>query len=405
MFKDIFSKDRINIGRQDEIDLLKAYSIVMMILTHCIDDLFVYEGHVFAEIVDDVLAQIVGAQGFMICMGLGIIYSRKATARGYVNRGISLLITGQVLHLFDIALPGILMYLSSGSEEVRKYTFLVFSSDIMQFAGLFFLCMGLFTYLKLKPLHIFIISVVLNCIGTVIYGRISTGSYAVDQFIGLFIFTNTESYFPLIHWMIFPSFGLLLGNILQHVKDKRKFYGIMFFPSAAVFAAYLIIEKFIDLPIFMLIDPWQSFCYMRIFDAIPSIISNMAIFSLCYFIIELLHGRGVEGIRFISKNINKYYCIHLTIILPISMYLIFFGGGYFENAALMYLMAVLIFSVCTGIIIVYNKYCVKTVNTIIGKYRLLFYGLVIVLSVIICIWAYQGDAGFYNLTNEYNSRW
>lgn len=41
----IISKDEVNIGRQREIDLLKAYSIIMMIITHCIDELFDYEGH------------------------------------------------------------------------------------------------------------------------------------------------------------------------------------------------------------------------------------------------------------------------------------------------------------------------------------------------------------------------
>ena len=95
----IFAKEKINTLRQKEIDLLKAFSIIMMIITHCIDDLFDYEGHLVAEIIDDQLAQIVGAQSFMICMGLGIIYSKKAAAKDHLSRGFMLLVIGQLLNL------------------------------------------------------------------------------------------------------------------------------------------------------------------------------------------------------------------------------------------------------------------------------------------------------------------
>ncbi len=114
----IISKDEVNIGRQREIDLLKAYSIIMMIITHCIDELFDYEGHIISVVIDDILAQSVGAQGFMICMGIGIVYAgrvhdSKALSKGQIKRGISLLVTGQLLNLIRYALPYFIAYIKN----------------------------------------------------------------------------------------------------------------------------------------------------------------------------------------------------------------------------------------------------------------------------------------------------
>lgn len=114
MFTGIFAKEEVNTGRQREIDFLKAYTIIMMIIDHCIDELFVYEGHAVAEFIDDVAAESIGAQAFMICMGIGVIYSRKHDYKEYINRGISLLMAGQVLNLIRFALPFTINYIISG---------------------------------------------------------------------------------------------------------------------------------------------------------------------------------------------------------------------------------------------------------------------------------------------------
>ena len=131
--KELLSKDTVNAGRQKEIDLIKAVSIIMMIITHCIEELFVYEGHLPSVIIVDVLNRTIGASAFMICMGIGIVYAKSKAPKTYLQRGLSLLIVGQVLNLFRYALPYGIDYLVTGEETSRKLAFLVFSSDIMQF--------------------------------------------------------------------------------------------------------------------------------------------------------------------------------------------------------------------------------------------------------------------------------
>ena len=67
--REFLSNEPVNTGRQKEIDLIKAFSIIMMIITHCIEELFDYGGHVLSQIIVDILNRTIGAAAFMICMG------------------------------------------------------------------------------------------------------------------------------------------------------------------------------------------------------------------------------------------------------------------------------------------------------------------------------------------------
>ncbi len=402
MFEGIYSKDIINTGRQKEVDYLKAFSIIMMIITHCIDDLFDYEGHMIAEIIDDQLAQIVGAQAFMICMGLGIVFAKRVRAKDYLKRGIDLLIIGQVLNIIRFAVPGMILYYIFPTESIRSRVFLIISSDILQFAGLFFICMALFVRLDLKPFAIFIVSVACNIIGMATAGRITTGSYAADQLLGLVFFTETESYFPLLHWMIFPAFGILLGEFLMHIKDKKKFYTIAIIPSAIVFAAYFIVDAYIEQNVFTLYSEWTSFCSMSLPDAAASIISCMFMLSAFYFI-SLISGKRIMGcVSFISKNINRYYCTHYFFVLPLSLYL---GhvAGLIENGIVLFVVTVVIITLTTLVVLIYDRYLVKSFHEFFGRRKLMWQLIVIALTILFAVWAYQARVEeFPNLMNDYS---
>ena len=81
----IISSEKVNMGRQREVDALKAFSIIMMIITHCIDDLYPnYEEHFLSSLINDYMAQTIGAQGFMICMGIGMIFGMRLLEKTFI---------------------------------------------------------------------------------------------------------------------------------------------------------------------------------------------------------------------------------------------------------------------------------------------------------------------------------
>lgn len=400
MLSKIFSPERVNTGRQPEVDLLKAFSIIMMIVTHCIDDLYTgYEFHTPFMVINDILAQSIGAMGFMICMGIGVVYSKNASPDKYVRRGISLLITGQVVNIFRYALPGFVWFLRTGDEAGRDNCMLTFSCDILQFAGIFFICMGLFSYLRLKSGHIFAISIVLNLIGMATTFKVDTGLYALDQFLGMFVCTTTESYFPLVHWLIYPAFGMLLGDALQHVINKNLFYGIFLVPTAMVWAVYYYIGIAVDQSVLKFYNEWQSMAYVNIADALIQLVCNFSMLCMFYFLMLPLAPAIMKGVGFISRNINRYYCVHSVIIYAVSMELTV-SERFSINTPVCYMIIVLVTAATTLIVWLYDRYG-SFLRSFAAKHTVPCYLTVIVLSVAACWFASLGENHYPNFTNDY----
>ena len=403
MIEKIFSKERINTGRQNEIDALKAFSIIMMIITHCIEDLYAnYSENVIAVIINDYLAQSVGASGFMICMGIGIVYSRNAKPMDYAKRGITLLMVGQLLNLFRYGLPFILGYVISGDPVLKISSYLVFSGDILQFAGLFFFAMALFKKLNLKSWHILIIAVILNVIANyLLYGMHFNNNYALDQLFGLFIVTPAESYFPLFHWLIYPAYGMVFGDILQHVKDKTRFYGVLIGPLAAVFAIYYYIGICVEQPFFTVFTKWQTFCGVGIFDAIMHLFCNTFMISLGYFLTMKLSTKQIQPIQFVSRNINRFYCIHTVLIYFLEVFMIRIAGWELTGIQC-FGLALWVIITCIFCVIIYNKYLVGPCHRFFNKAPYVWGTIILALTVAICIWSSYGTTEHVNLWNEYD---
>ena len=398
----IISKDRVNTGRQREVDALKAFSIIMMIITHCIDDLYPnYDEHFISSLINDVLAQTIGAQGFMICMGLGMIYSRHAEPKAYVHRGVNILIIGQLLNLIRYGLIFCVSYAISGDPLARAYSFLVFSSDILQFAGLFLILSGLIMHLKLKPGHVFGIAVIMNVIGMGLAGRIHTGSYAIDQLLGMFIYTDSESYFPLFNWFIFPAFGMLLGELLTHVSDKKKYYALMAIPCTIVTVIYYCIAIGYDQPVFTAIREWKSFCYMRLPDALAMFFINTLVLCIWFFVTLGLPDKAMQPVLFVSRNINRYYCVHSVFIYIAAGVLELALGVEINSPARCYLTALIILICTTVIIWFYEKHMARKCVEFFGRHKYVWYAIVIILSIAICVWSAAGVSEFPNVTNDY----
>ncbi len=399
----IFDKDRVNTGRQTELDLLKAFSIIMMIITHCIDDLYAgYADHLPFVIIDDVLAQSIGAAGFMICMGAGIAYNKNTSPDSYVRRGISLLMTGQLLNIFRYAIPGAIAFLLSGEEPARDFCMLTLSSDILQFAGLFFLCMGLFAKLGLKGWHIFVISLIANIAATPLVLKIHTGYYAIDQLIGFVVFTESESYFPLLHWMIYPAFGIVLGEILQHVKDKRRFYGIFLVPTAVIWGLYYYFGIFTEQNTLKFYNDYQSMAYVNQADGLLQLICNFSMICMFYFLTPLLNDKALTVVGFISKNINRYYCVHSVLIY----YMMFLLGLVFYdhpvNTAGCYILCAVTVTITSVIVWLYDKKLYKPMHAFFSRNTGFWYALIIVITVLACLFASMGPNNYPHLLNEYN---
>ena len=400
----IFSKEEVNTGRQRELDLVKAVAIILMILIHIYENVCVGLKSPMEEAFVRYLGFPVGPTAFMFCLGMGLMYSRNRSVQSNIIRGVMVLTFGQLLIFVREMLPNFIGYLTGmgGDGSFARFA-LIFSVDIMQFAGLTFLAMALFKALHLKNWHIMLISLALSIVGTLVAG-VSTGNYFIDQVLGYFVRTNTESYFPFFNWFIFPAFGLGFGEVYRHLQDKKKFF-IRFLPFGAAFTAFYYIMNFcVDQNVFVIFRTYPDFTGMGTPDALACLVIVLTEIGIMAAIGSLLSDKVMKPFSFISSNINKFYCVSWCLI--IFTYAILDGA--FDIHVATDLGAVIVWVVLLTltwlIIVIYKKWLEKPMGRFFRKKMFFWIALVWVGSAAIAIAVFPRitDYDAYpNYLNEY----
>ena len=210
----LFSKNKINTNRQIELDIAKAFSTIFMIFIHTISIAMLFENTVsdpYYVIVGSILGGPFSAPVFMFCMGIGIIYSRHTQPNTMIKRGIKLFLLGLLVNIFSFIIPHYLaQYLLNSGNILPNFGGLVlFYVDILEFAGLSFVIIGIFKKMNLSNKQLLAVGIILSILGFLL--RFSDfGSIPLNILFGYFIGTSYEyTAFPLFSWIIFPIAGHL----------------------------------------------------------------------------------------------------------------------------------------------------------------------------------------------------
>jgi uncharacterized membrane protein len=143
----ILSPDRVNAGRQKELDIARGLAVLFMVLVH------VQEYFSSAQAKATHLGEFVGFVGgipaapvFLFLLGIGIVFSRKDDWQSMVRRGCLLVLAGYALNLGRGTLPFLVRWAPGGTPgnvllAVRHFA----GIDIFQAAGV---SMILFGFLK-----------------------------------------------------------------------------------------------------------------------------------------------------------------------------------------------------------------------------------------------------------------
>lgn len=214
-----FSKDQVNTNRQLELDIAKAVMIVIMIMSHvlyyymyCID--MELSNPSISGYVYYVLAGHYCAPLFMICMGIGISYSKKNSSNDIIIRGLKLLLTGFILDLFRGFIPYLIENFLYGEIVITDALLEFTAIDILQFSGFAFILIGLLKKFKLSNIKIFIISIIMGTIATFINNQVFIND-TINHVLDIFFRIDFFSFFPLFTWFIFPCFGMLFGDMYK----------------------------------------------------------------------------------------------------------------------------------------------------------------------------------------------
>ena len=246
-FGGMFAEDRVQKGRQEELDVVRGLSVFLMVGSHVFNQFTpLSQDDVPGDGFFDQVSKLIGAfpggaQCFMMVMGMLILFSTTATCKKLIKRGISLIVAGFVLEFLRI-FPGIVNMWITGdlvsfypeysyatNEQLIVLT--LFWQDILIFAGMALVFIGIIQKYNVSDLWLISITVAMM-VANIFLAGMDTGNDALNILIGYFWGTTvfdgfmTTARFPFFSWMVYPVFGYLMGKMLVRAKDKDRFYKV-----------------------------------------------------------------------------------------------------------------------------------------------------------------------------------
>ena len=353
--QNLFSDKKVNTGRQVELDIAKGLAIVFMIFVHVIIILEYFNtdlSSTYLFVFDNVLGRPYAAVIFMFCMGVGIVYSRHSQWNTMIKRGVKLYLLGILVNFFEFVLPYYLvLFLALVSLPFEGYAeALLFVVDILAFAGITFVLMGILKKFNFSNKKLIIVAVVLSLIGTFLRFT-DFGDPAVNLVAGNLIGTDFTA-FPLFNWFIIPIAGYIWGQYFIRVKDKREFF--KFWPILLIVSAlYFFISSKLWGGVFS--DDIVFYYYLNTLDAIFCIINAHAVIGLCYWLIKFLPDSIIKIFTILSTNINNIYIAQWFFIPITIIVIIYFVKDIVFNDFLAAVLSIIMLIVSTLVALGYKK--------------------------------------------------
>ena len=395
----IFSKENINTGHQPEFDYVKGLVAFLIVITH----IYLSYSYGCLFIILIVLLSIITASTPMFMMGVGMKYSRHREPKYYISRGFVLLTLSQFLNLIRDSLPNVIAWFITGNKNFISRSLLVLQTDILTFAGITFLFFALLKKMKLSDNSILIIGIIMNFSSIILYKIMNTpNSFLVSIFLGYFVLTNAESYFPFCSYFIFVAFGYWLGGIYLKIANKDKFYNrilLYFLPIVTIFV-YLRIKN--NIPFFNQYKPIEFYSLMPGPIAWMYCIVNLTVTAIFYKIHKLINEKKPEFIAHFAKNFNQYYMISYAITMQMNTFLkVTKGEKYPSEMKYPTLFGFILLFLCRILIDINDKYIHFTITTLKKPMRNYVFSLIWIMTIVIVAYAYPKVEVYATVWNDY----
>ena len=322
---DMFSDEKVNTGRQVELDIAKALSIIFMIFLHTfyIASAFNVDFNpAYNFLIMNILGRPYAATIFMFCMGVGVVYSRHSQWDLMIKRGVKLYLLGILVNVFEFFIPHFVAGVLLDKADIFPIAggLLLFCVDILAFAGLAFILMGILKKFNLSNKNLVIIAVVMSILGTLLKG-IDFGIPVINLLFANFIGTKGGfTAFPLFNWFIFPIAGYVWGQYFIRANDKMEFF--KFWPILLIVAfIYFSLSSTVWGGVFS--EDVHLYYFLNTFDALFCIINAHALVGLCYWLAKYLPDSIIKAFTILSSNINTIYIVQ-WLFVPLTIILVFY---------------------------------------------------------------------------------
>jgi uncharacterized membrane protein len=348
--QEIFSSQKVNTGRQLELDIARGLAVFFMILVH-VQMTFAQENledSVFGCIID-FLGGIPAAPVFMFLMGIGFLYSRQQSPAYFFKRGIIIFSSAYLLNFLRESSPELLDFLLEGTKESITTAIESFITvDILQFAGLAMLFFALVNRLKISNKYLAGLGILLPVCAYLLRAVEYNQLFAVSVS-GLFWGSNDLAEFPFMVWIFYPIAGYLFANFLMKCKQKKQFYLLNF--AGATFLFLLMVGLAFLLDIDLGFADEVEYYHHHLYASFVFLFFILFWLSILYFSCKMIPEKIVIHIKRWSKNVTAIYFIHWIMIGWLGYFF------YEKEWGILYLSvaAILIMTLSDGIAYVYSR--------------------------------------------------
>ena len=329
----MLADEPVNTGRQYDVDIAKAEMVLMLPFIHCIiectseEDLCGGIPYLF----DTIIGGPFSAPMYLFAMGIGLVYSRRVLPKQKLIRGLVMTGIFYLSNTCRFLIPYLIGYRISGDSEqfMEPLFYRWLGNDVLLFAGLTYITIAAFRYLKLSDRAIFGIAAAMTLTSSLI-GDVDTHSMFGNIFLGYLIGTDDAtglviSDFPLMTWLIVPVAGMVFGKVLIRVKDKDAFYrkisplplliALIYFPIGIHFGWGMFGEG------------QNCYYHMKIWDVCVCLCLNIGMLGVWHNLSYLMDGRAKAFLREVSANITSIYCIHWVFVRSITNVILYIKNG------------------------------------------------------------------------------
>ena len=319
-----------NTGRQFNFDFIKMIIIFGLVPVHLFERCLLLEdysvNHVGFTSIDSILSTIVefgdgtiGACMFMFCLGVGLVYSSRKSAKFLFKRAWVILAAaiGLALLTNTISLT-IQSQIYQNPALCNDALWWLFCCDILNFAFLTLLFFALVRKLKLPNTAVIVIPVILLIISFFIPKMLFPGNIIATDLVGWFVFQESGySFFPFMQWLIFPAAGYVFAQYLQKTENRDKFYGIVMLTGAVSFAIITAVSVLCGIDIVTFFTTYNACIYNKtLLSAVWSLSFILFWTALIFFLTKKVSpaSRLHRFAENVSRRITVFYCLQWIIV-------------------------------------------------------------------------------------------
>ena len=344
-----------------EFDLLKAIAILGLPAVHLLE-----EGVLYGFFSDGVLKLesaimalcILGPSIFMICMGFYMGGTRNSP-KSLLKQGGRFLALGMILNILRWFIPGLIYTVLTGDSLIDDVAYCLVS-DIYFFVGFFYIFYSLIRRLNIKTPGLVLTSIVMLTVNTLLTPLTAPlAEYLIlDSILGNVVYVSETSCFPLLSWAIFPSIGIMLGEVLKKVDDERRekiMYRILNF-SPLVFISFLVFLWSYDFDLLLvLVSPLNAYV-TDLPNVILMITLALFLFGALYYPCKVIDkSRFMNFMVKISTYIVPFYMLQWILVSWVLFIMDMFGLNYGTINIGWYLLCVLIITgICVYVTVKYG---------------------------------------------------